>query len=339
MLGVDSSMTNDKNDIIIPLSKKKNVLLVLGSLLFVALGFFLLMIPEEEYGPSLFSKVAAYSCIVLFGLCAIVGVMKLFDKKPGLVINDKGIFDNSSGVSVGLIPWSTIMFIRVSEIVSSKFILIGVANAEKIMSEQNIFKKFMLKSTNKIYGTPVSLNPTALQVKLEELENILLEKWNLYKGQSAETSRIEGAEVQKKPIDYKLFSTGWMVAATFIGGPLAGFYLLSVNFRNLGRPQFAKTVLLKGILISVVFFSLIIFLPLEITDMIPKSFVPIFYSILMGIYADIRQGSDVRNHIKAGGKKHSGWKAAGVGIVCLFLTFLYILILGTILDQVAPLFT
>ena len=81
-----------KNDIIILLNKKKNILLVLGALLFVILGFLFLLVPEfkKSYHP-LFLQITGYSSIVFFGMCLILGIKKLFDKSPGLIINADGI--------------------------------------------------------------------------------------------------------------------------------------------------------------------------------------------------------------------------------------------------------
>jgi len=173
----------NKDDIIIPLSKKKAILLVLGALLFVILGFLFLLVPDfkKSYHP-IFLQITGYSGIIFFGMCLILGIKKIFDKSPGLIINANGIVDNSSGVSVGLIPWSTVTFIKTAEIVTSKFILIGITNAEETINKQSALKRFWLKPNYKTYKTPVSINPTVLQIKFDDLEKILIEKWNLYKG-------------------------------------------------------------------------------------------------------------------------------------------------------------
>ena len=127
-----------------------------------------------------------------------------------------------------------------------------------------------------------------------------------------------------------------MVAATFIGGPLAGFYLLGVNFKNLKKSQLARKSIIQGIFISLALFTSFMVLPQKIIDIIPQSIFPVLYAMFLGMYADIQQGSEIRNHIKNGGKKYSGWKAAGIGIVCLALTLLYIFVLSYILSYIFP---
>lgn len=110
------------NDVIeIPLSKGKLVLMFAGSLLFVAAGFWFIKAPETftetifKPSPTLII-ILGYASIIFFGLCAVFIFRKLFDTKAGVVIDDKGIHDNSSGVSAGFIPWSDISNISTIEV-------------------------------------------------------------------------------------------------------------------------------------------------------------------------------------------------------------------------------
>lgn len=127
-----------------------------------------------------------------------------------------------------------------------------------------------------------------------------------------------------------------MVASAFIGGPFAGFYLLRSNYKNLGEPRLAKKSLIQGIFFSFLLFTSLLILPQKITAIIPKSIFPLLYSMFLGMYADAKQGNEIKNHIKNGGKKYPGWKAAAVGISSLLLSILYILFLISILSYVIP---
>lgn len=80
--------------------------------------------------------------IVFFGLAGIYGIIKLFDKKAGLIIDSSGITDNTSAVSIGLIEWSDILGIRTEQIMSTKFLLIDVENPKKYLDKaKNGMKK------------------------------------------------------------------------------------------------------------------------------------------------------------------------------------------------------
>ena len=87
--------------------------------------------------------------------------------------------DNSSGVAAGQILWSDIENITVKEIHRQKFILLEVNNPYYYLDKQtNIFKRKMMQMNMKMYGTPLSLTNNGLQIKFDELFNILNDHLN-----------------------------------------------------------------------------------------------------------------------------------------------------------------
>jgi len=97
-------------EIKIPLSKKKKSLMLLGAAIFVLLGVLFVVRPENLTSPlhqniALIRLVGMLS-VVFFGACAIYGMIKIFDKKYGLIIGTEGIIDNTNASSIGLINWA-----------------------------------------------------------------------------------------------------------------------------------------------------------------------------------------------------------------------------------------
>jgi len=109
---------------------------------------------------------------------------KAFDQKPGLVINEKGITDNSNFTSVGLIEWSQIKGIRMAQVMSNRFVLIDVVNPEKYLQESSKFKASLMKSNLKIYGTPITITSNSLRCNFNELEKLLQEALSKYERDS-----------------------------------------------------------------------------------------------------------------------------------------------------------
>lgn len=107
---------NIPDEMAIQLSKKKWLLITAGSALFVILGFWLLTLDLEAVkslrSNSIEVHVVGWASVIFFGLCGIVGLTKLLDKKPALQFTKMGVIDNASGVSAGLIPWSDILVRR-----------------------------------------------------------------------------------------------------------------------------------------------------------------------------------------------------------------------------------
>ena len=164
-------------EIIIPLSRKKITLLFSGAIGLVALFFWLIQIAENQtrYDP-MFVKVVSVIGIVFFGLCGIYAFTKFFDKKPGLVINDEGIIDNSSAVCAGLIKWENITNVSITEIYGQKILTIDVNNADEILSKQQGFKKLLMNLNKNYFNSPIQISSNALKCNFQDLYNIIKEK-------------------------------------------------------------------------------------------------------------------------------------------------------------------
>ena len=86
----------------IPVGKKKIVIILLGGLILIAGGLWLALNPEN-FIPNIFRirnpDVIRFWGIVgtlFFGLALAYGIKKLFDKRPGLIIDENGITPFSS---------------------------------------------------------------------------------------------------------------------------------------------------------------------------------------------------------------------------------------------------
>jgi hypothetical protein len=170
--------------VIIKLSKSKIALLTIGSALFVLAGIWMLLNADEQTRRSpIVLKIVGVAAILFFGICFIYSIIKLFDNKPGLIVDDKGITDNSSGVAAGFIPWKKIKSIKVIEIKSTRFLLIYTSNPESYLNDKNTFKKKMMQLNNKMYGTPVNISSNSLKFKFDDLEQLLQSCLERYKAE------------------------------------------------------------------------------------------------------------------------------------------------------------
>ena len=174
-------MTTSGQKIEIALSKKKIFLMLLGALAFVAIGLYFVISPptiaNSYRGNPTKIAIAGYASILFFGLCAFVLIKKLPDNKPGLIIDQTGLTDNSSGVSAGQILWSDIEDISVLEIHRQKIIMLQVRNPQDYIDKQTSgFKRKMMQMNYKMYGTPLSITSNGLKVSFDELLSTLTDK-------------------------------------------------------------------------------------------------------------------------------------------------------------------
>jgi hypothetical protein len=114
--------------------------------------------------------------LVFFTILGVYIFFKLFDTKPGLIIDNHGIYDNSSAAAGQMIRWERMKGFRVEQVASTRFILIDIENPEEFISQFHGIKKRLISSTYKMYGTPVSISTSALDFRLEKLTQILEER-------------------------------------------------------------------------------------------------------------------------------------------------------------------
>ncbi|MCU0386107.1 MAG: hypothetical protein MUE38_08760 [Flavihumibacter sp.] len=171
----------------IPLSKKKLVLLLAGSLVFVAAGIWFLINPPKInnalFGNPTFILVISIAAILFFGTIAVFIARKLPENKPGLIIDSLGLTDNSSGISAGQILWSDLENISVIEINRQKLILLEVKNPQDYIDRQTSgLKRKLMQLNYKSYGTPLSISSNSLQIEFNELVTLLNNRLMAIKG-------------------------------------------------------------------------------------------------------------------------------------------------------------
>jgi hypothetical protein len=171
---------------VIPLSKTKNLKLVFISALFVLIGICMFNADDDSirrnsrYNDPLFVHGVGLALVVFFGVCGAYGVRKLFDPKPGLIFTNAGIYDNSSGIAVGLIPWSEIVGVELYEYKDQKMLVVKLTDPAKYIETGNPFRRFWNRATVAMCGSPVVISPIALTISFEELRGIFDEYLEKY---------------------------------------------------------------------------------------------------------------------------------------------------------------
>lgn len=177
-----NKLMND--EIVIPFSRIKILLIFLIVLVFVVAGIWLLSDAESIANGSYrrrnpdFIRILGIASVIFFGIGGILAFKKLFDKKKGLIINKNGIIDHSSGTSIGLIKWEDITGIGIVKIRSQKFVMIEVSNPEHYMSlNKNRLGKMTMRANYYKYGSPISISAITLKTNFKELLMTIQEKY------------------------------------------------------------------------------------------------------------------------------------------------------------------
>lgn len=173
------------NKIEIPLSKTKLLFGISISILFVVMGVFLFTSADEKermlFSPIIIKGIGIAS-ILFFSAAGLYGIKKLFDKNIGLTIDDLGITDNSSAISIGLIKWSDISDIKIGQVMSTKFLLIHVKDPDSILQQVTGIKHKLMVGNLKMYGTPLAIASTILNYNFDDLEKLITDRFKAQQG-------------------------------------------------------------------------------------------------------------------------------------------------------------
>ncbi|MFZ6816454.1 STM3941 family protein [Undibacterium sp. Rencai35W] len=169
------SNTDEK---IIELSKTKMLLLIAGACAFVVGGLWMVQLDSAEiesqrrFNSPILVHVIGVISITFFGLCGLFGVKKIFDKKPGLILSSAGIFDNSSGVSAGLIPWSEIVGFDIFEVQKQKTLIVKITNPERYIEVGGPLQRTLNRMNFKLCGSPIAITSNSLTIGFDELVDV-----------------------------------------------------------------------------------------------------------------------------------------------------------------------
>jgi hypothetical protein len=169
---------NIPDEMAIELSKKKWLLIIAVSALFVIAGFWMLTLDlgtVKRLGMTwslTIDHAVGWASVIFFGLCGIVGVIKFFDKKPGLQFTKMGVIDNASGVSAGLVLWSDILGAEVYEYVGQRTLVVKVINPDRYIETCGPLKRWTTKANLTICGSPITIPSNTLEIDFNELIDV-----------------------------------------------------------------------------------------------------------------------------------------------------------------------
>ena len=124
----------------------------------------------------------------------------------------------------------------------------------------------------------------------------------------------------------QLYSVWAVVLATFLGSPLAGGVVMSINCRRLSQPNAARDILLWTAILTVGSLLLGGLIPQEMR-LVEAMLVGLQVFIMYFLAARL-QGRAIALHLEQGGEIASYWSVVVIGIVCGIILLWTLVALG-----------
>ena len=177
------------NSIHIYTSKKKAILMLIGSIVFVVSGIWLLLetgnVHGWQRGNPTFNRAIAIVSILFFGFGIFVSIKTLIKSELAIIIDSTGLNLNLKNPLTEVIKWSDILGFEEIRIRSTRIVIIGVKNPEHWLDkEPNIIRKKLMQFNINNFNTPFNIAAAGLDISSDELIEKLNEYFNEYKNEA-----------------------------------------------------------------------------------------------------------------------------------------------------------
>lgn len=182
-----------QDEIRISLHKSRLVMMLLGALVFVGVGTLILVLAVTQAAPlrvpqvfiTVFFGILGLVSVGFFGWCVLAMAARLFSRKPGLILNNEGFWDHSSGISAGFISWADVTAIETRRVEFQRFIVIHLSNPRDLIRRQGFTARFWMRLNDRIYGTPVWISANFLHTSFDQLHEQIVTRYYEYRRQNA----------------------------------------------------------------------------------------------------------------------------------------------------------
>ena len=153
--------------VVVERSRGKILLAFLGSVGFVVLSLAILTVGSAS------SLVVGVLGALTFGAFAVGWLLILFRGGPGLVLDDDGFEDHSSGVAVGRVPWTDVTSVDRWGAFGSAFVVVRVRDPAVYLARLSWLARPAAWANWRMVGSPVTLGSVGLRTGFDHLHGLL----------------------------------------------------------------------------------------------------------------------------------------------------------------------
>ena len=104
-----------------------------------------------------------------FGFCLAYALYRLARRKPSLVVDEEGIFDNASALGAGMIRWEEIREMYTFVFRGQTTIGMALTDEDAVLARQNPLKRGLMSVNRGLAGSVVNIPQSVLPMPAEEL--------------------------------------------------------------------------------------------------------------------------------------------------------------------------
>ncbi len=150
----------------VPLDRVKLLGPCLGALAFVALGVFLIREPTRQ---GVWAQLMGAVAVAFFGAVGASILFRLLRPGPAIRIDENGILDDASGVSLGLIRWHQVGEIDEYRVHGQAFLGIMLRDVDAVIAQQPFWKRRIVRANLRMGAAAVNIPQASVGITLSDL--------------------------------------------------------------------------------------------------------------------------------------------------------------------------
>lgn len=162
-------------DFVIYQNKKGNIIYALLSLMMFLGSVLGLMFHIEHIHLTLqiILKIVLFIGVFFFGFGAICFFKRGNKKREFLIIDNDGITDYTTAISLGFIPWEDIETVYVDGVLGERFIELEIKNEDKYLKNLNLLKKMFIYGNKKMGHQIVCITLNTTPYSISEVLSVI----------------------------------------------------------------------------------------------------------------------------------------------------------------------
>jgi hypothetical protein len=159
--------------ITVPKSDLKILLILAGSIAFICVACWLATTGHVRHVTHGKMLVITYVGIPFFSLCGIAAIVRLLDRRPALVVDDRGITNHASFFAAGAIPWADID--RLEKVIFSgqEMIAVHLKDVDAFTRTLSLPKRLFMRANVKAGYAPISIPKVILPIGIDPILELM----------------------------------------------------------------------------------------------------------------------------------------------------------------------
>jgi hypothetical protein len=173
----------------IRMSKSKVLALGAGSAMFVLMALWLLGSGPDRFehlgllGDPMVVHATGWFGFLFFGATGAFAAVKYFDTRPGLVFDQRGITDHSSGLAIGFVPWHDVAGVKEYEVMNQPMMIVLLKDQQRYLERIHPLLRWIARMNVNLCGSCIAISANTMQMDHAALKALLESQWARHKPQ------------------------------------------------------------------------------------------------------------------------------------------------------------